>query len=162
MSVHKISTKVANFINNSERAQGVLKKVGENPALFSAVTAFGMASVAKPAILQALPFKNDKDRTCSQATSISSGLTELAATAAIFIPLNKNINKASKVLADSAGTIFNKSPQVVEQYKSVTNRGAKLLFLIPVNIARTKLIKPIINKIFENKEGKKGKLDKWA
>lgn len=163
MSVDKIGTKIANFINNSERTQKVLKGIGKNPAVFSAVTAFGLASIVKPAITEVLPFKNEKDKSCSQATSIASGLTELAATAAIFIPLNKSIDKASKVLEKSSGTFFSNNIKGTEHFKSLTNRGTRLLVLIPLNIARTKLIKPILKKVFEKKEeNKKRKLDKWA
>lgn len=161
MSVDKICTNIAGHINRNRGAQRVLKKIGDNPALFSAVTAFGLASVAKPAVLEVLPFKNEKDKSCSQATSIASGLTELVATAAIFIPLNKSIKKTSELLEKSSRSFFNDSKNI-EQFRSLTNRGAKLLFLIPINIARTKLIKPILCKVFEKKEEKKRKLDKWA
>lgn len=157
VSVDKISSKIAGFINKNKGAQRALQKVGDNPALFSAVTAFGLASVVKPAILGAMPFKNKKDKACSQATSIASGLTELAATAAIFIPLNKGISKASEVLLSSKGTIFENNKMMQGQFKSLTNRCARLLFLVPINILRTKMIKPLMKNIFE-----KRKLDTWA
>ena len=163
MSVDKIGTKIADSINRSKGTQKALKRIGDNPAVFSAAAAFGLASIVKPAITEVLPFKDEKDKSCSQATSIASGLTELAATAAIFIPLNKGINKTSKILEKSSGSFFSNNTKVLEQFRSLTNRGTKLLVLIPINIARTKLIKPTLKKVFEKKEeNKKRKLDKWA
>lgn len=161
MSVDKVCSRIAGFINNSNRTQRVLKGIGKNPAIFSAVASFGLASVIRPALLEKMPFKDDKDRKASQASAISSGLTDLVTTVAIFLPLNKGIGKASGILANSKNTFFNGNEKAVNQFKSITNRGFKLLFLVPISIARMKLIKPLINGL-KGKDLKKRKLDKWA
>lgn len=158
MSVDKIGKNIAGYINNSKGAQKVLRGIGKNPAIFSAATAFGLASVVRPKVLEALPFKDDKDKKASQATALASGLSDLIATTAIFIPLNKGIEKASQILLSSKGTFFEGNKEAISQYKSVTNRGAKLLLLVPLSIFRVSLVKPFIKKI--NEKEKKRKLDK--
>ena len=168
MNVDKVAKNIANWINNSERAQKVLKGINRNPAVFSAVTAFTLASIMRPTAIGMLPFKNKKDQKVSQASSLSAGIIELLATLAIFLPLNKSIEKASKSLYQSTGTFYSGNNVALRQFKSVTNRGFKLLFLIPTSIARFALVKPLMNKVFGNKEEVKvvqkeeRKLDKWA
>jgi hypothetical protein len=161
--------KIANWINNSERAQKVLKGINKNPAVFSAITAFAMASILRPAAIGVLPFKNKKDKKCSQASAVSAGLVELGATTAVFMPLNKVIEDTSKSLYKSTGTFYSGNNVALRQFKSVTNRGFKLLFLIPISLARFALVKPLMNKIFNNKEDvtkvaqqEEKRLDKWA
>ena len=161
MSVDKICSNIAGHINKSQGTQRVLERIGKNPAIFSAAASFGLASVLRPAALDALPFKNEKDRACSKASAISSGLVDLAMTVAIFLPLNKAISKSSEKLIDSAGTFFEKNKDAVTQYNSITNRGFKLLLLTPINFFRMSLIKPLMNKGLEKKK-KERKLDKWA
>ena len=129
--------------------------------MFSAVASFALASVVRPAILDKMPFKNDKDRKCSKASAISSGISDLVTTAAIFIPLNKGIEKAGEALLNSKGTFYSGNKDAVTQFNSITNRGFKLLFLVPIALIRMSMVKPLINKMSENKEVKeKRKLDK--
>ena len=175
MSVDRIAQRMAGWINRSEFAQRTLRGINKNPAVFSAITSFGLASILRPMTIGLLPFKNDKDKKCSQASAVSAGLTELAATAAIFIPLNKVIENVSKSLYSSKGTFYTNNHIALRQFKSVTNRGFKLLALIPLSMMRFSLVKPLMNKIFKDK-GKKeavavkepvykivgGKLQRWA
>lgn len=167
MKVDGVAEGIANWINNSTKTQNVLKKINKNPAIFSAIISFGLASILRPATIGILPFKNDKDKKCSQASAVAAGLTELAATAALFIPLNKSIEKASKSLYKSKGTFYEGNNVALRDFKSVTNRGFKLLFLAPISMFRFSLVKPLMNNMFKPKEeitipteGKK--LDKWA
>lgn len=155
--------KIANWINNSEGAQKVLRGINKNPAVFSAITAFTLASILRPAAIGLLPFSNDKDKKCSQASAVSAGLVELAATAAIFVPLNKCIEKSSKALYKSKGTFYENNNVALRQFKSVTNRGFKLLFLIPISLARFALVKPLMKKIFnsDDKETVKKKQEQY-
>ena len=139
---------VSNFINNSVRTQKILKGVNNNPAVYTAAAAFVFASVMRPAFIGALPFKNEKDKRYSQASAVAAGLTDLAATAAIFIPLNKSISKASTQLT---ADVFQKSG-AKEQFKSVTNRSLKLLALAPISFLRFSLVKPIVKNVFEKRE----------
>ena len=153
MSIDRIAQRMAGWINHSDFAQRTLKGINKNPAVFSAITAFGLASVLRPITIGLLPFKNDKDKKCSQASAVSAGLTELAATIAIFIPLNKAIENVSKSLYKSKGTFYTNNNIALRQFKSVTNRGFKLLALVPLSLMRFSLVKPLMNKIF--KEAKK-------
>ena len=164
MKVDSIAKGVADWIGKSRRAQTVLRHVNKNPAVFSAVVSFGLASILRPLAIGVLPFKNDKDKKCSQASAISAGLIELASTVAIFVPLNKSIEKVSKSLYKNKGTFYEGNNLALRQFKSVTNRGAKMLFIIPMSLARFALIKPLLNSIFKEKPKKvaERKLDKWA
>lgn len=163
MKVDGVAKSVANWISGSERVQATLRGINRNPAIFSAVVSFGLASILRPSAIGILPFKNDKDKKCSQASAISAGLIELASTIAVFIPLNNCIENVSKSLYKSKGTFFEGNNVALRQFKSVTNRGAKMLFIAPMSLARFALIKPILNSIFKEKPKKTGgKLDKWA
>lgn len=158
MKVNKVAQRIANWINNSQGAQRVLRGINKNPAVFSAITAFTLASILRPATIGLLPFKNDNDKKTSQASAVSAGLIELAATAAIFVPLNKVIENSSKALYNSKGTFYEGNNVALRQFKSVTNRGFKLLFLIPISLARFALVKPLMTKVFGDK--KKDKKEK--
>ena len=164
MKVDRVAERVANWIGKSQGTQKVLKSVNKNPAIFSAVVSFGLASILRPVAIGVLPFKNDKDKKCSQASAISAGFIELASTIAIFIPLNKCIEKVSKSLYKNKGTFYEGNNLALRQFKSVTNRMAKMLFIIPMSLARFALIKPILNSVFKDKPVKKveGKVDRWA
>lgn len=141
---------VSNFISNSKSAQKVLKGVSKNPAVYTAASAFVFASIMRPTLIGVLPFKDKKDKQYSQASAIASGFVDLAATTALFIPLNKKIEKASTQLT---GDVFQNSKSV-EQFKSLTNRGLKIMALIPISLARFSLVKPLVNSLFN-----KGKED---
>ena len=164
MSIDKISQGIAGCINNHRGVQKTLEKIGNNPAIFSAVASFGLASVLRPMALDKLPFKNERDRKCSKASAISAGAMDLLATTAIFIPLNKGIEKASQTLLNSKNTFYSGNKDAVTQFKSITNRGFNLFLLVPLAFARMALVKPLINKMSEKEKTKvnKRKLDKWV
>lgn len=152
MRVNGIAKNIAEWINKSERAQKVLKGINRNPAIFSAVTSFALASILRPTAIGLLPFSNKKDKATSQASAVSAGLVELGATAAIFLPLNKYIEETSKALFKSKGSFYEGNNIALRQFKSVTNRGFKLAFLIPVSLARFALVKPLMNRLFGDKK----------
>ena len=162
MKVDKVAEKVAGYINKSEGAQKFLKEVNKNPAVFSAGISFGLASILRPVTIGALPFKNKKDKKTSQASAVSAGLIELASTVALFIPLNKLIENTSKSLYSSEGLFYSGNNVALRQFKSVTNRGFKLLALVPISLLRFALVKPLVNTIFKDKTKEERKLDKWA
>jgi hypothetical protein len=168
MKVDGVAKKVANWINNNESVQKTLRGINKNPAIFSAITAFTLASIMRPAAIGVLPFANKKDKKTSQASAVSAGLVELGATAAIFLPLNKYIENTSKALYKSQGSFYEGNNVALRQFKSVTNRGLKLLFLVPISLARFALVKPLMNNFFKEKEveeiakNEERKLDKWA
>ena len=145
--------RVANWINNSEGAQKVLRGINKNPAIFSAVAAFTLASIMRPITIGLLPFKNKKDKRVSQASAISAGLVELGTTAAIFLPLNKAIESSSKRLYKAQGTFYEGNNVALRQFKSVTNRGFKLLFLPLISLARFALVRPVSDFLFGKNKG---------
>lgn len=163
MSIDKISQGIAGCINNHRGVQKCLHKIGENPAMFSAVASFGLASILRPVVLDKLPFKNDKDRKCSKASAIMTGALELVTTAAIFIPLNKGIEKAGQILFNSKSPLYSGNKDAITQFNSVMNRGAKFLFLLPMALIQMSAIKPLVKKMTQKQECKgKRKLDKWV
>lgn len=164
MKVDKIAEGIANYINNSKRTQEVLKGINRNPAVFGAAVSFCLASLLRPATIGLLPFKNKNDKKTSQASAISAGLVELISTVAVFIPLNKAIEKTSKNLYKSTGSFYEGNNVALRQFKSVTNRGFKLAFLVPLSLARFSLVKPLMNKLFNDKPNtdEERKLDKIA
>lgn len=147
--------RIANFINNSKTAQSVLKKVDKNPAIWNSVTSFALAAVARPALIGVLPFKEKKDRQTSQASAVAAGVVELAASVALFLPINKSIQKASDNLYKASGTIFKENAATLRQFKSVTNRGIKLISLVPVSLLRFSIVKPIVRLWFGGKNESK-------
>ena len=170
--------KIASFINNSKGAQRVLRAVNDNTAVFSAAMAFGLSAIVRPTIIGCFNFKDKKDKKYSQGSAVAAGLIELLGTAAIFIPLNKSIAKASKTLYTTTGSFYEGNKLALRQFKSVTNRGAKLIALVPMSLARFALIKPVVDLLFKDKKGTKvaekvvkkepvyrvvgGKLQRWA
>ena len=147
--------KIAKFINESKTAQKVLKNINDNPALYAAGASFALASVVRPGLIGVMPFKEKKDRQYSQASAIAAGVVELGASVALFTPVNKVIQKASDNLFKTAGTVYHNNPQVLRQFKSITNRGIKVLSLIPISLLRFSLVKPIVNMCFGGKNENK-------
>lgn len=146
---------IAKFINNSKTAQKILKNVNDNPALYGAGASFVLASMLRPSLIGVMPFKEKKDKQYSQASAIAAGVVELGASMALFTPVNKCIQKASDNLFKTAGTIYHNNPQVLRQFKSITNRGIKVLSLIPISLLRFSLVKPIVNLCFGGKNENK-------
>ena len=145
--------KIANFINNNKTAQKVLKSIDKNPAIYSAVTAFAFASVLRPSLIGCFKFKDQEDKKYSQASSIAAGVVELGVTAAAFIPLNKSIDKASEALFKSNNPLFKENPANLRKFKSITNRGIKVLALIPISLLRFSIVKPLVDIIYGKKDG---------
>ena len=144
--------KIAGFINNSKTTQNVLRKINKNPAVFNAASAFVLASVFRPSLIGVMPFKEKKDKHYSQASAVAAGIVELGATCALFIPLNKSIEKASKMLYNTKGSFFTENAPALRNFKSLTNRGIKALSLIPVSLLRFSLVKPVVDIMFGRKK----------
>lgn len=147
--------RVANFINKSKSAQALLKNIDKNPAMYGAASSFVLAAILRPTFIGAMPFKDKKDKQYSQASAVAAGVVELAASMALFIPLNKSLSKASDNLYKKAGTYFTENTNALRQFKSVTNRGIKVLSLIPISFLRFNLVKPIVNLCFGGKNENK-------
>lgn len=141
--------RVANFINHSKTTQKLLKNVNDNPAWYGAL-ATGLFTLAlRPATIGVMPFKEKKDKQYSIASSLAAGTMELVGSALIFNGCNKVIKTASDNLYKATGTIYHENPAVLRQFKSITNRGIKVLALLPLSLARFALVKPFVNVLFE-------------
>lgn len=141
--------KVANFINNSKATQKLLRGVNDNPAIFSAGVAFVAASILRPAAVFVLPIKDEKDKAYTIGASVSAGAVELAMATAVFIPLNKVINKASKELYKAKGTIYENNNLLLRQFKSINNRFFKIGLLPATAWARFAFIGPFVKCLFK-------------
>lgn len=153
--------KIANWINKSKPAQKVLRCTSDNPALVSSIVSFVAASIMRPTAQSFLPIKDKQDKKYTIASSVATGVTELALACAIFIPAKKVIDKTSKALYSSAKeTIYQKNPELLRQYKSLSNRFLKLGLLPVTSWARFAAIAPMVKFLFKkDKEDKGGKLD---
>ena len=141
--------KIADFINKSKVTQKILRGVSDNPALASAGIAFVAASIFRPSMQYALPIKDKKDKAYTVASSVATGVTELALSAAIFIPANKLIQKTSKQLySTTKNTIFKENPEILRSYKSLSNRFLKLGLLPLTSWARFAAIAPFVKFLF--------------
>ena len=157
--------KIADFINKSKPLQKVLRGVSDNPALASAGVAFVTASIFRPAAQGLLPIKDDKDRKYTIASSVATGVTELAFSALVFIPVNKLIQKTSKALySTKKDSIYRENPLLLRQFKSLTSRFFKLLTMPATSWLRFAAVAPFVKILFgkDKSKGKKvvgGKLD---
>lgn len=141
--------RIASFINKSKVTQKILRGVSDNPALASAGIAFVAASIFRPSMQYALPIKDKKDKAYTVASSVATGVTELALSAAIFIPANKLIQKTSKQLySTTKNTIFKENPEILRSYKSLSNRFLKLGLLPLTSWARFAAIAPFVKFLF--------------
>lgn len=151
--------KIAGFINRNKTVQKVLRATSDNPALVSAGISFISASIMRPTLQSFLPIKDKDDKIYTMASSVATGVTELGLACAIFIPSKKVIDKTSKELYSSAKqTIYQKNPELLRQYKSLSNRFLKLGLLPLTSWARFAAIAPMVKLLFkrDNKPEDKG------
>lgn len=141
--------RIANWINHSKTAQKVLKNVNDNPAWYGALATGVFTLALRPATIGVMPFKEKKDKQYSIGSSLAAGTMELLGSALIFNGCNKAIKTASDNLYKATGTIYHENPAVLRQFKSITNRGIKVLALLPLSLARFALVKPFVNVLFE-------------
>ena len=140
---------IARWINNSKTTQKVLRAVSDNPALASAGISFIAASFMRPMAQAALPIKNKDDKRYTIASSVATGVTELGLACLMFIPVNKLIQKVSRNLySSSKETIYKENPLLLRQFKSITNRGFKLLTLPLTSALRFAAITPFVKLLF--------------
>lgn len=155
--------KIAAWINKSKTAQKVLRAVSDNPALASAGVAFVAASIFRPTAQGLLPIKNKDDKRYTIASSVATGVTELALSAAIFIPANKLIQKTSKALYSSTKeTIYKENPTLLRSFKSLSNRFLKIALMPATAWLRFSAIAPFVKLLFGKEEEEKevgGKLN---
>lgn len=166
MQVDKIATNVANFINKSEGAQKVLRKVSDSPAMFSAVGAFLVGTTLRPAMTMAIT-PNKQDGVYSASSSIANSFVELAAGTLMFTPMKKGIDESAKQLYNSAGTIFHENKEILRNYKSAAKRIFRLPSFPITSAIRFAMVAPIavmLGKlgIAKSKKKEEKRLDKIA
>jgi hypothetical protein len=141
--------KISNFINKNNKAQALLRKVSKNPAFFSVVSSFAISTTIRPISIMGMPMKDKDNKKYSIASSVAAGLTELIAAFMLFVPLNKHIEKTSKVLWGSPNTIFYDNNMLMRKYKSVNNRVVKILLMPIISLFRFALVAPLVKTIFK-------------
>lgn len=147
--------KIADFINKSKVTQKVLRSVSDNPALASAGVSFVAAAMIRPALQGVLPIKNDGDKKYTIASSVSAGVTELVAAAAIFIPANKIIQKTSKALySSSKDTVYKGNNILLRQFKSLSSRILKMGLLPLTSWLRFATVGPTVALLYGSKHRK--------
>lgn len=149
------SQKVANFIEKSPKTQNLLKKISKNPSLFNAGYTAILATTFKPVSIFMLAINSDegkKDAKYGAAKSISTGILDFLLAFAIFIPLNKRLNKISEKLFNINDTIYFKNKEMCENYKSVANRVIKIATLPLFAILKFGAIEPMVNFMFKKNE----------
>lgn len=134
--------KIANFINHSPRTQKVLKNISNNPALFCTFSAFLVSTTVRPATTLAIT-PNKKDGIYGATSSVSSALVELFAGYSMLKPMQKLIDKSSKTLYNLKGSIFYQNPNILRQYKSISNRVFKMPTIIITSLLRFSLVHPM-------------------
>lgn len=142
MSVEKIASSVANFINKSEGTQRVLRKISESPAMFSTVGAVLVGTTLRPAITMAVT-PNKQDGLYSASSSIANSFVELVGGILMFTPMKKGIDESAKQLYDSAGTIFHNNKELLRDYKTVAKRVYRLPTFPITSAIRFAMVAPI-------------------
>lgn len=142
MSVDKVCQGIAGYINKSQGAQNALKKVSKNPALAGAASSFILATTLRPATVMAIT-PNKDDAKYGACSSISAAVVELVGSYALFKPMNKMIEKSAEQLSNLKGSIYYKNPALLNSYKSVTNRVAKLPLTFATSLLRFSMVYPL-------------------
>lgn len=156
----KISTRVANYITTSPKLQKALLKIDKNPSLFNAAYTAGLAITLKPASIMAMAINTKdgkEDAKYASAKSISTGILDFAIALAIFVPLNKRLNKISEKLFDKADSIYYKDKQMCLNYKSVMNRFIKIATLPIFAILKFGAIEPVVKYLFKKRADENNK-----
>lgn len=149
----RITSKIANFINNSPKTQKVLSYANKNSSVFDLGVSAVCASVIRPVTILPMPMKSKEDKKYSIASSISSGITELLTAPLIFMPMNKVWNKSGDKLIKSQKTIYENNSKLVKQWKSVNNRCFKMALLPFISLFRFAIITPVVKTLYkENRD----------
>lgn len=158
MRIDKVSKSVANYINNSNKAQNILRKFSDSPAYYSTVMAFLVATTIRPVTTVAIS-KDKVDGRYGACSSIASALVELIGGALLLKPMQKAISNSSRQLYNTEGSIFYHNPDILRRYKSISNRGYKMPTLVLTSMLRFSLVYPIavlLNKLGITKSVKRG------
>ena len=162
MKINNFHNRIANYIKNSPNTQKFLKTVEKNPAMTNSLICAGIGIIAKPATILLMPSKTSemkKDNQYSIGRSISTGLIDFIFALALFIPLNKSIDKAGIKLYNNKNSIYYKDKQMVTNAKSMLNRGLRFITLPLFAVLKFSFLDPTCKILFKNKN-KDNKSDK--
>lgn len=155
MRIGSIHYKIANYIKNSKNAQKFLKTVEKNPAYANSMMCAGVGIIMKPATILLFPTKTEemkRDNQYSIARSISTGLIDFIFALALFIPLNKSIDRAGRDLFNKKGSIYYQNKEMVTNAKSMLNRGFRFVTLPLFAYLKFKYINKTSDMMFKNKK----------
>lgn len=161
MSINPINgyDRIAKFIA-SKPVQSVIKYADKNPAIFQSATVFAMSSIVRPATIMVTPAKNadmEKDRLYSASKSVASGITDLAFSTALFLPLNKGINNLSKKLFEDKKSLLHADEKACKMYKNLLNRGLKIAVVPIIAYLNFRYIKDIAKMMTKGKDKNENK-----
>jgi len=153
MKINNIKTqnfyqKTANFIEKSPKTQKILKFADSSPSLFNSTIVFGLATILRPSTILLMSNDTDKDSRkdslYSASKSIASGICDMGFSLAVFLPLNKLIDKSTRLLFDNKNNLtYYKNKEACSAWKSIVNRGAKISLLPIISYLNFKYIKDI-------------------
>lgn len=132
MKINNFHFKVAKFISKNKAIKKTITIIEKNPAMANSLICAGIGIIAKPATILLMPEKNlevKKDKQYGIARSISTGFIDFLFALALFIPLNKYINKTGKNLYETKNSIYYKNKEMVSNAKSMLNRASRFITL---------------------------------
>lgn len=146
--------KIVNFIEKSKRTQKILVFFDKNPSLANSACIFTLATVLRPSTILLTSSKSEdkkQDAIYSSAKSIASGCVDLLTALLVFIPLNKYIDKSTRKLFNNPkiSTYFH-NKEACSAWKSIANRGTKILMLPGIAYLNFKYVKVLVDKMRKN------------
>lgn len=157
MRINNFHSNVASYISKNKIVQKTLLSVEKNPAMVNSLICAGIGIVAKPATILLMPSKDKevkRDKQYSIARAVSTGLIDFVFALALFIPLNKRIDKAGRKLYNSQNTIYYHNKQMVTNAKSIMNRGLRFITLPLFAICKFCAIDPTVKMLFKKDKEK--------
>jgi hypothetical protein len=155
IKTNNLSQKVANFIEKSPKVQEILKKVDKNPSLFNAIYVATLATTLKPLSILSIPQKTEDgklDAKYAASKNIGTGILDLLVALAIFMPLNKKLDKVGRDLFDEKNSIYFKNKEMCSNYKSVMNRFIKIGTLPLFAYLKFNMIEPLCKILFKKEK----------
>lgn len=155
MRVNNFHNRVASYIKNSQNTQKFLKTVEKNPAYVNSLLCAGVGMALKPATILFMPSKTKemkKDNQYSIARSVSTGLIDFIFALALFIPLNKRIDKVGRKLYNTRNSVYYQNKEMVTNAKSMLNRGLRIATLPIFAYLKFAFIDPTCKILFKDKK----------
>ena len=152
-----LSQKIANFIKSSPNTQKILKKIDKNPSLFNAIYVATLATTLKPVSILSIPQKTESgklDAKYAASKNIGTGILDLLVALAIFMPLNKGLDKVGRKLFNEKSSIYFQNKEMCSNYKSVMNRFIKIGTLPLFAYLKFNTIEPLFKIIFKKEKNK--------